>query len=103
VHSSLFVANSTVIQVEALRNRAGTVVTGATVRLQSLADERGNAVFGVTTPLAIPHIEAGTYEVTLSPDLVITPGRLYRAVITAEDAGLTAQWTEDLIAKVRNA
>lgn len=103
--STLYVGNTSIIEVDGLADQDGAYQNDATVTLQSLVDKRtGVAVSGVTVPLTLSYVAAsnGKYQGTILHDADVTAGRVYIATILAiSSAGQRAQWTETLIAKVR--
>jgi hypothetical protein len=101
--SALYVGNTSVLVVSGVKDRAGVAITGATVQLVELVDNRGRAVTGITLPITCDHIDAGTYEGEIPADLDIRAGSVYRATVTATASGVTAEWEETLIAQKRHA
>lgn len=101
--SAIYTGNSSVIIAEGLKDRAGAAITNATVRLTALVDRRGRDVTGITLPLAMSHVSGGTYEGELPDDMNIQAGQVYKATVTADVAGVVAEWTETLIGQVRIA
>lgn len=102
-HSSLYIDNSAVLKVEALRDRSGELVTGAAVVLEEFVDKSGNAVAGMTTPTALTETSTGTYEVEIPYDIDVTAGKVYRLTVSATYLGYVGEWTETVIAKRRAA
>lgn len=104
-HSTIFVGDNThIVEVADLQDNLGVVETAATVTMTAVVDADGVAVSGVTVPLSIPHIAAGTYRATLPHGGAFVAGRQYRATIKAVGSqSFRAQWTETLVAKVRAA
>jgi len=104
-HSALYVGNTSIIEVDGLADQDGTYQNDATVTLQSLVDKRtGVAVSGVTVPLTLSYVASsnGKYRGTIPHDADVTAGRVYIATILAiSSAGQRAQWTETVIAQVR--
>lgn len=106
-HSAIYVGNTSVIELDGLADHEGNYENDATVTLESLADkESGAAVTGVSVPVTLNYVSGsnGKYQASVPPGIEITAGALYSAVVKAVSAGgLQAQWTETLVAKVREA
>ncbi|HEX9812079.1 MAG TPA: hypothetical protein VGA88_08345 [Burkholderiales bacterium] len=93
--------NSVVLSLEGLANRAGTYQNSATVELISLVDLRGQAVSGITYPLALSYVSAsnGNYEVTISAAAGVTKNKVYRGTVRATSGGLQYESVERIVAK----
>lgn len=102
-HSAIYTGNSSVIIAEGLKDRTGAAITTATVRMTALVDNRGRAVTGVDVPLAMSHVGDGDYEGELPDNMGIRAGNIYKATVTADVAGVVAEWTETLVAQARLA
>lgn len=104
-HSTVYVANSHIIRLDALRDQDGSYVNDATVTLQSLVDKDGDAVSGVTVPLTMSYVSGsdGRYEGALDESLGISAERWYTATVRAVSGSTQGQWQERLRSAVRRA
>lgn len=105
MHSTIYVGNTSIIQLDELANQDGTYQNDATVTLQSLTDKAsGTAVSGVTVPLSMSYVAAsdGKYQGTIAHGAGLTAGKVYLATVRAVSAsGQRAEWVETVIAKER--
>ena len=99
--------NSHVVRVDRLRSHDDIYQHNATVTLETLVeDESGNAVVGVTTPLALSYIAAsnGRYEAFVPFGTEFVVGGRYRASIRAVAiTGIRREWVEPLLCIARRA
>lgn len=104
-HSTIYVGDNThVLEVAELQDNLGVAETAATVTVTAVLDSTGAAVSGVTVPITLPHIAAGTYRATLPHGGAFLAGRLYSVTFKAVGSqSFRAQWTETLVAKERAA
>lgn len=105
-HSIAWVGNTLVAEVANLRNDAGEYQNDATVTLESIVDHRGNAVTGITVPLAMNYVAAsnGTYQATIDEDAGFTAERWYVATFKAVSAaGAVMKIEERVRAQKRRA
>lgn len=105
VYLELYINNNNVIELQALTNTAtGLVDNGATVTV-ALQDADGNAVVGQDWPASMSYVSGseGNYRATLDSDLVMTPGRIYTAVVlvSGSGSGEVARWDAEFRAKTR--
>lgn len=101
IHSSIFIDSDSVLSVEGLRDRSGSLVSTATVTLDAFIDKRSGAtVAGITLPAEFTNLDSGNYELALPNELALTENRIYSATITAiSTSGYRREWTETMIAK----
>jgi len=102
--SVIFIDNDNLIELIGLKDIAlDAFVNDATVQI-TLTDTAGDEVAGQSWPVTLNYVAAsdGNYRATLEDGLVLTPGRKYTAVVTA-DAGsdLLGKWTVKPVAKIR--
>lgn len=107
-HSTLYVGNTMVLELDALATAAGTLQATATVTLESMVDEDGESVSGVSYPLTMAYAGAspidGRYTATLPDDLGVVAERWYTATIKAVSAaGAVLLVTERIRATVLRA
>lgn len=102
-HSQLFIATDSVIELKDLVDQDDAPVTDATVEMTALTDADGDAVSGVSLPLAMPHSSGGTYHGALPAGLAVVAGTVYKATVTAVSSGRTATFVETLVARYRAA
>jgi hypothetical protein len=103
-HSTLFVGNTSYIEVTGLADRDGEYQNDATVTMESLTDLRGTAVSGVTVPLALTYIPAsnGDYRGTIPAAVAVNADRKYLATVKALGSqGFTFLAVETVIAATR--
>lgn len=102
-HSTIYIDNDSVLKVTGLRDRAGDLVTTATVMLDQFVDKRGNAVTGITTPAAFTNLGDGNYELSIPGTAEFFDSRLYVATVSASVLGSSGEWNETVVAKRRTA
>jgi len=100
--SRLWMSYDAELRLEELVDETGAEVTDATVELIELKDADGNDVAGISLPVPMPHISAGSYHGALPASIVSTAGSLYKAKVRAVANGATAPFTETLIATQRS-
>lgn len=100
----IYLDNNNVIELQTLTNGiTGVADTGATVTV-TINDSTGTAVTGDTWPKAMSHNTGGTYQATLSANLVLTNNRKYTAVVDAVGSGgEVGHWELCLTARVRTS
>lgn len=101
--SFIYVNNDSLIVLKRLTDRNGVPVTTATVTLESLVDNDGNAVDGVMVPGTLNHTSDGNYELLVARTAGVVAGQTYYATVRALYSGLQGEWTETVIAKRRIA
>jgi hypothetical protein len=103
-HSTIYVGNTSVAEVSGLEDHDGVVQTDASVTMTALVDRRtGEAVSGVSLPLTLNHIAAGTYQGVISNAVAIVAERWYEATFVAvSSAGYRAEWVEKVRATARH-
>ena len=84
-HSIAYVGNTLVAEVAGLMDDDGDYQNDATVTLESVVDQKGVAVSGITVPLAMNYVASsnGTYRATISKDAAFTAERWYVATFKA--------------------
>lgn len=104
-HSALYVGNTSIIELDGLADQDGVYQNDATVTLETLVDKRtGAEVQGISLPLTLSYVSGsnGKYQGMIPHDADVTAGRVYIATILAiSSAGQRAQWTETVLAQVR--
>ncbi len=105
-HSLVWVGNTLIAEVANLANDAGQYQNNATVTLESIVDQKGNAVTGITVPLTLNYVAAsdGTYQATIGDDAGFSPERWYFATFKAIAAsGAVLKIEEPVRAQKRRA
>ncbi len=105
-HSTIYVGNTAIIQLDGLADSDGSYVNDATVTLQSLTDSSGDAVPGLTTPLSMGYVASsnGKYQALIPHAVELIAGQVYVAMVRATSTeGWRAEWSETLLAKARTA
>lgn len=98
----IYINNDNLLTVSSLKNaNGGALVTDATVQA-TLYDSDDTEVTGQTWPLVLGADGSGNYSGQLQDTINLVDQAQYEAVITAEGAGLQAEWRLSLIATQRN-
>jgi hypothetical protein len=101
--SGIYLGNDAVLQLQELVDRNDVPVTTATVTLDNMVDENGDAPSGLSFPMSLQHAADGTYEARLPYSIGLTAGRLYKATVRAVSSSIVAEFTETVLAMRRAA
>ena len=91
--------NSTVIEVQELKDHAGNVIAGATVQA-SLTLPDGTAAPGVTNPVTLSPAGGGQY-IGVVPPIDLPEGSRIIVEVVAVESGVTATSVEEMVIKGR--
>jgi len=84
----LYVNNDHVVELQGLRDDAGSLLSGATAEATLYESDGTTEVTGVTWPLALVYAGSrGIYRAVLSEAVDVVDGRRYELKITATYAG----------------
>jgi hypothetical protein len=103
VSEILWHENDNVVELANLRTVDGVYINDATVTLESLLDNAGVAVTGITPPLTMAYVAAsnGTYRAVLPHTLAILPGQYYVAKVKVISGTLDGNFFKRLVCRKR--
>ena len=90
--SALYLGNDLTVTLDSLVDSAGGPLVGATVRATLLHGTTLQEIPGQTWPLAMQHIDAGTYTGTIDKAVNVNKGVGYVLRVTASQGEADAQW-----------
>jgi hypothetical protein len=95
--------NDNLVELAKLRSVDGAYINDATVTLESLVDNAGTAVTGITPPLAMAYVATsdGTYRVVLPHTLGVVIGQYYVARVRVISGALDANLYKRFVCRKR--
>jgi hypothetical protein len=101
----LYVDNDNLVVLDGLKNAAtDAYINNATVNLTAIRNSAGTTVSGETFPKSMTYVSAsnGKYQASVDKAMVIVPGQNYTAVIDVGSSGIDGHWELLLICRTRN-
>lgn len=104
VSIKMFIGNSTVLKLEALRFEGSTTYIDDAVVEATLTDTDGNDVTGENWPVTLDYISNsnGEYSYILPATIEITENELYYMTVVATSGDNVAQWRKQVRALNRS-
>ena len=99
--SVIYVGNDSRIVLKGLKDRAGALISAATVTLVNFVDRFNKTVNGITLPGQLNNTSGGDYELLVPRTIAVQAGKQYYATVRAEFSGLRGEWRETIDCKVR--
>lgn len=99
-----FLQNDNVFEMVGVKNKVtGVPIDGGTASM-TVKDVGGSSVQGEDWPLSLEFIEPGTFRGIAGPDLTMTPGEEYFAVVDVLGPnGEKGHWEEPIESRVRSS
>jgi len=101
--SVLYTGTDMILSLAGLVDDAGDPITNATVELTELEDCDGVTPDGITLPLALNHVDAGTYEGQIEDSIEVTVGQVFTGKIEVTSTAGDSSWYETIVVRRRSA